>query len=151
MAIQYDYSQTRFRLSNPKKISTWIQQVVKAENAEIESLSYVFCTDKYLLKINQDYLAHDTFTDIITFDYSDAKSLKGVKSLEGEIYISIQRVRENAKGLGTDFDIELRRVIIHGVLHLLGYKDKSAKDKKAMRKREEWALGFTSPPFHVKH
>ena len=143
MAISFDYFQTRFTLSNPNKISTWIQKVVKAEKAEIESLSFVFCTDKYLLKINQDYLDHDTLTDIITFDFSEERRARGKsRLLEGEIYISIPRVRENARLVGANFEVELRRVIIHGVLHLLGYKDKSVKDKKEMRAKEDLCLGM---------
>src|SRR4051812_40349314 len=130
--IQVDYFQTRFRLSNPKKTIAWIERVVKAEKSAIQSLNYVFCTDRYLLGINQNYLNHDTLTDIITFDYTE-----DYKSLEGEIYISVPRVRENARVLGVDFETELHRVIIHGVLHILGYKDKTSKEKVAMRKAEE--------------
>ncbi|MEJ0031379.1 MAG: rRNA maturation RNase YbeY [Bacteroidota bacterium] len=96
-------------------------------------MSYVFCTDKYLLEINQQYLNHDTLTDIITFDFTEP----GSRLLEGEIYISVPRVRENAKGLGEDFIKELHRVIIHGVLHLVGYGDKGKKKKEEMRKRED--------------
>lgn len=132
MAIQFSSYQTRFKLSNPKKTSTWIEKVVKAERSNILSLSYVFCTDKYLLGINQQFLDHDTLTDIITFDYTE----KG-RGIEGEIYISVPRVRENASKLGVEFQTELHRVIIHGVLHLLGYKDKTAKAKAEMRSLEE--------------
>jgi len=133
MAIQFNSHRTRFKLTNPKKTSTWIEKVVKAEKSEIGSLSYVFCSDTYLLRINQQYLNHDTLTDIITFDYAG----KGSKSIEGEIYISVERVRENAKKLKVDFDTELHRVIVHGVLHLVGYKDKGVKEKGEMRKRED--------------
>lgn len=141
MAIQFSYFQTRFKLSHPKKTAAWIERVVKSEKSGIESLSYVFCSDRYLLGINQQYLDHDTLTDIITFDYSESP-----KKLEGEIYISIPRVRENASKLGVEFDSELHRVIIHGVLHLVGYKDKSKEDKVEMRRREEkylleWSWG----------
>ena len=132
MAIQFSSFQTRFKLSNPKKTSAWIERVVKSERSSIHSISYVFCTDRYLLGINQEYLNHDTLTDIITFDYSESR-----KSIEGEIYISVPRVRDNARSLAVDFDTELHRVIIHGVLHLLGYKDKSASSKKEMRMMEE--------------
>ena len=132
MAIQFSYFQTRFKLPNSKKTATWIERVVKTEKSRIDSLSYVFCSDRYLLGINQEYLGHDMLTDIITFDYSESRKL-----LEGEIYISVPRVRENAKKLNVDFQSELHRVIIHGVLHLLGYKDKTPADKSAMRKREE--------------
>jgi probable rRNA maturation factor len=132
MAIQYSSFQTTFKLSNPKKTSTWIERVVKKEGSSIESLSYVFCNDKYLLGINQEYLDHDTFTDIITFDLGGTS-----RSIDGEIYISIPRVRENARNLGVVFDTELHRVIIHGVLHLMGYKDKTKAEKGRMRSKEE--------------
>jgi rRNA maturation RNase YbeY len=135
MAIQYSSFQTTFKLSNPKKTSAWIERVVKTEGSAIESLAYVFCNDKYLLGINQEYLNHDTLTDIITFDYRENTRAKS-KPIDGEIYISIPRIRENARSLDVDFDTELHRVIIHGVLHLLGYKDKTASDKLRMRKKE---------------
>lgn len=133
MAIQFSSHRTRFKLPNPKKTAAWIEKVAKTERSTIDSLSYVFCSDKYLLGINERYLHHDTFTDIITFDFTEG----GSSSLEGEIYISVQRVRENAKKLGIDFSQELHRVIVHGVLHLVGYKDKSEKERKEMRKRED--------------
>jgi probable rRNA maturation factor len=132
MAILYASYQTRFKLPNSKKTSAWIEKVAKAEKAKIGSLSYVFCTDSYLLGINQEYLDHDTLTDIITFDFTEFPGL-----LDGEIYISIPRVRENAKSLKIEFINELHRVIIHGVLHLLGYKDKTTKAKAQMRAIEE--------------
>jgi probable rRNA maturation factor len=133
MAIQFSSHRIRFKLPNPKKTSAWIEKVVKAEKSKIGSLSYVFCSDHYLLQINQQYLNHDSLTDIITFDYTE----KGSEYLEGEIYISIDRVKENARKLGTDFPNEFHRVIIHGVLHLVGYKDKSLKKKGEMRKIED--------------
>jgi len=132
MAIQYSSFQTTFKLSNPKKTSAWLERVAKAEGSSIESLSYVFCNDKYLLSINQEYLDHDTLTDIITFDLRENS-----KPIDGEIYISIPRVRENARSLGVYFDNELHRVIVHGVLHLLGYRDKTKKEKEEMRRKEE--------------
>lgn len=138
MAILFSSHRTRFQLPNPKKTSAWIEKVVKAEKLQVGNLSYIFCSDKYLLGINQQYLNHDTFTDIITFDYAE----KGSRALEGEIYISIDRVKENAKKLGVEFPVELHRVIVHGVLHLVGYKDKSEKDVKEMRRREDKYLGM---------
>lgn len=133
MAIQFSSHRTRFKLPNPKKTAAWIEKVVKAEQSKIRSLSYVFCTDKHLLGINERYLQHDTLTDIITFDLNE----DGSNSLEGEIYISVERVRENARELGVNFSMELHRVIVHGVLHLVGYKDKSEKERKEMRRRED--------------
>jgi probable rRNA maturation factor len=138
MVIQYSSHRTRFKLPNPKKTSAWIEKVVKTEKGRVLSLSYVFCTDTYLLDINRRYLDHDTLTDIITFDYTEPSS----KNLEGEIYISIPRVKENARSLDIDFNDELHRVIIHGVLHLLGYKDKTTKAKNEMRRMEEKYLSL---------
>lgn len=137
MAIQFSSFKTTFNLPNPKKTSAWLERVVIAEKSKIGSLAYVFCTDKYLLSINQEYLNHDTLTDIITFDYSESP-----ETIDGEIYISIPRVRENAKTLGVDFDTELHRVIVHGVLHLVGYKDKSKPDRAEMRRVEETYLAI---------
>ena len=137
MAIHFSSHRTSFKLTNPKKTAAWIEKVVKAEKFKIGSLSYVFCTDKYLLEINQQYLNHDTLTDIITFDFTESDS--GL--LEGEIYISIPRVRENAKNLELEFTKELRRVMIHGVLHLVGYGDKGKKEKEVMRRMEDKYLG----------
>jgi rRNA maturation RNase YbeY len=134
--IQFDYFKTTFRLRRAKKISAWIDKIVRSEGARVSALTYVFCSDAYLLSINKKYLGHDTLTDIITFEYTESKGL-----LEGEIYISVQRVKENASNLGVDFATELNRVIIHGVLHLVGYSDKSAAEKKKMRAKEEWCLG----------
>lgn len=139
--IQFNYHQTKFRLPNPSATAAWIRKVVRAESRGVSSLSYVFCTDSYLLQINQDYLAHDTFTDIITFDLSgDAPKNNG--TVDGEIYISIPRVRENARALDLPFDEELHRVIIHGVLHLLGYGDKTTRQKSEMRERESAYLSL---------
>jgi probable rRNA maturation factor len=118
------------------KISDWIRKVVRREGGSLGSLNVVFCSDGYLLNINRNYLKHDYLTDIITFDYSEGKKLSG------EIYISIDRVRDNANGLKLPFEIELRRVVIHGVLHLLGYKDKSASQKKAIRNKEDDCLSL---------
>jgi probable rRNA maturation factor len=135
--IQFNYFRTRFRLGNPKLTTSWLQKAGRKEGFAIESLSYVFCTDSHLLSINQQYLKHDTLTDIITFDLSDEKGV-----IEGEIYISVPRVRENAKVLGVNFDTELHRVIVHGLLHLCGHSDKTNPQKAAMRKRESAYLSL---------
>jgi rRNA maturation RNase YbeY len=133
--IQFNYFKTTFRLPQPKKTATWIGKVLKSEGKKLASISYIFCTDSYLLGINKHYLAHNTLTDIITFDLSEHTN-----ALEGEIYISVQRVRENARMLGIDIDTELHRVIVHGILHLVGYGDKSKEGKREMRDREDWYL-----------
>jgi rRNA maturation RNase YbeY len=135
--IQFNYFRTRFRLADPKSTSAWLLKVARKEGFTISSLSYVFCTDSHLLSINQQYLNHDTLTDIITFDLSEKSG-----AIEAEIYISVPRVRENAKALGVDFNTELHRVIVHGVLHLLGHSDKTTAQKAEMRKRESSYLSL---------
>jgi len=132
-----------FSLKNKRKIKEWIEQVCKKEKKEIAKVTYFFCTDKYLLNLNSKFLKHDTLTDIITFDYGDKENK------EGEIFISVERVKENALNFNESFERELNRVIIHGVLHLCGYKDKTEKDKKKMRVVEDIYLKVLSPK-HLK-
>ena len=127
---------TAFKLPHPRKTSFWIKKVAISEASEIGDLNYIFCSDKYLLGINQQYLDHDTYTDIITFGLSDGAII------EGEIYTSIQRVRENARTQKVQFHDELDRVIIHGLLHLLGYSDKTPRKKALMRKKEDACLSL---------
>lgn len=112
--------------------------MAKQEGFTIGDINYIFCDDEYLLKINLEYLNHDTLTDIITFDYVE----KGV--LSGDIYISIERVRENSEIFSVPFEQELHRVLAHGVLHLCGYKDKSDEDAAVMRKKEDFAIQLFS-------
>ena len=115
----------------------WLQEVANSENKNIGSLNYIFCSDAYLLKINRDYLNHDTLTDIITFDNSET-----VDELEGDIYISVDRVQENAEKFKVPFSKELHRVMVHGLLHLLGYNDKTLHQKRMMRKKESSYLSL---------
>ena len=133
-AIQFFKADLAFRFSRRAIISKWISRVVKQEGGHLSNLNVIFCSDDYLLGINRQYLKHDFYTDIITFDYSSNLLVSG------ELYISIDRVRENAVALGVSFQQELCRVIIHGVLHLLGYKDKVAAQKKKMREKENECL-----------
>ena len=126
-----------FKLANPAKTRKWIQEVITREKKGLAHLNYIFCSDDHLLGINQQYLKHKTLTDIITFDNSEAGGM-----IEGDIFISIDRVRENAEALETVFDDELHRVIIHGVLHLIGYGDKSPGEKSRMRKKEDAYLSL---------
>ena len=116
------------------KISKWIEDLIENEGKKTGDITYIFCDDAYLLKINQDFLNHDYYTDIITFDY-----VKG-KIIAGDIFVSLQRISENAHTQGKSFDNELKRVLAHGVLHLCGYKDKSETEQKQMREKEDFYL-----------
>ena len=135
--IHYFSKELHFKLQHPRKTSNWINSVVEQENASIKSLDYIFCKDPFLIEINRRFLKQDAYTDIIAFDYSSKP-----KEIEGEIYISIDRVRENAPKFKTSFDTELHRVMIHGVLHLVGYKDKRITEISIMRKKEEAYLSL---------
>jgi len=126
-----------FKMPRPRATKSWIQKVIQKEKRRLKSLSYVFCSDEFLSKLNQDYLNHETLTDVITFNYSSGSGI-----IEGEIYISIPRVRENSFLFKTEFEEELHRVIIHGVLHLLGYGDKKPSERALMRKKEEACLSL---------
>jgi len=121
-------------LKEKNQVKKWISKVIREYKKLPGHLSFVFCTDEYLLKVNQDFLQHDYYTDIITFDYSDGDIISG------DLIISIDRVRDNAKQLNLSFDDELSRVMIHGVLHLLGFGDKTTKEEKKMRGLELVAL-----------
>lgn len=118
-------------LKNRRALKAFIERVFKKEKRTLKSLNYIFCSDKRLLEINKQFLQHNYYTDIITFDLSDNEFI------QAEIYISTDRVRENAKMLGKTFQEEIHRVIFHGVLHLCGYKDKSEKDRSKMRLLED--------------
>ncbi|HLW15066.1 MAG TPA: rRNA maturation RNase YbeY [Flavobacteriaceae bacterium] len=129
-------SQNDFTLSNEKEISLWIQEVITKEHLELGELSYVFCSDDFLHEMNLEYLEHDTLTDIITFDYREGQVISG------EIYISTDRVAENAKEFSVSFEEELHRVMIHGILHISGYDDLSDTEEEQMRAKEDWALAL---------
>ncbi|WP_410006598.1 rRNA maturation RNase YbeY [Aequorivita nionensis] len=126
--------ETDFELKNPIKLQKWISETIISEGYELGELLYIFCDDEYLHKLNIEYLNHDTLTDVISFDYNIGKIING------EIYISVERVAENAIDFKTDFENELHRVMIHGVLHLCGYKDKSDTEERIMRQKEEECL-----------
>ena len=131
--INYNF-ETDFNLVNQKKITEWVTNTIHKENYKLEEISYIFCDDNYLLDLNINYLDHDTLTDIISFDYSVGKIISG------DIFISIERVKENAENFKVDFKNELHRVIIHGILHYCGYKDKTKDEKKEMRYKEDYYL-----------
>ncbi|WP_299114892.1 rRNA maturation RNase YbeY [uncultured Winogradskyella sp.] len=132
--ISFNY-ETNFELEQPDQISKWISNTITEENCKQGEINYIFCSDEYLHKINVEFLNHDTLTDIISFDYSVGKEL------HGDIYISVERVEENASEFNVKFKDELARVIIHGVLHYCGYKDKSDEDTELMRSKEDYYLG----------
>lgn len=138
-AIEFFSQDISFKPSKPLKTKRWIKAVIQREKFRLRQLNYIFCSDDYLLQINKQYLRHNTLTDIITFDNSEAPG-----EIEGDVFISVERVEANALALGIDFDEELHRVIIHGVLHLSGYGDKTAKDKSLMRKKEDACLSLRS-------
>jgi len=132
--IQFCTEDITFSLKEKLKHKAWLNEVAKQEGKKILELTYVFCSDSYLLEINQAYLNHDTLTDIVTFDNSEDP-----KKIEGDIFISIERVRENGEKLGTS-ETELERVMVHGLLHLLGYKDKKKEDKALMTEKEDFYI-----------
>jgi rRNA maturation RNase YbeY len=134
MAISFQNQEIQFKLSDKIKIKSWIKTIVELEKKILGQINFVFTSDAELLKTNIEFLNHNTYTDIITFDYCEGKLING------DIIISIERVKENAQKFKVDFDSEVKRVIIHGVLHLCGYKDKSTKDTEVMKGKENWAL-----------
>lgn len=139
MAIQFFSEDVSFNLPNKQKRKAWLKELAKTELFKIVELNYIFCSDTYLHQINLEYLNHDTYTDIITFDNSETEG-----KIEGDIFISIDRVKENASHHQVDPETELSRVISHGLFHLLGYKDKSKKDVEMMRSKEELAITLFS-------
>ena len=134
MAISFSNQNLTFNLKHKTAIKKWITEVAKKEKRVIGTINYVFMNDEDLLKTNIQFLKHNTYTDIITFDYSENKTISA------DIFISVDRVKDNAQKLNIQFEEELHRVIIHGVLHLCGYKDKTKIDSDNMRKKENKAL-----------
>ena len=132
--------ETDFQLKDETKFTEWLDTLVASEQGGISHLDYIFCTDEYLLDKNQQYLKHDTYTDIITFDYSEGKCIAG------DVFISIDRVKENSDKYNVRFDEELLRVMAHGALHLLGYTDKSEGERILMREKEDEKIKL----FHVE-
>lgn len=128
------YYEINFQLDNSKQISNWVSNTILEEGHSEGEINYIFCSDEYLHQINVEFLNHNTYTDIISFDYSVGKEL------HGDIYISIDRVKENAINYGTTFTKELSRVIIHGILHYCGFMDKTEEEKKLMRSKEDYYL-----------
>jgi probable rRNA maturation factor len=138
MAVSFVSENARFKLKHATRIKKWIAKITALEKKELGTIVYTFVNDETLLDMNKHYLNHNTYTDIITFDYTEKKKIAG------EIFISTDRVKENAQKFNSSFDNELKRVIIHGILHLCGYKDKTNSDAKAMRLKEERSLKIYS-------
>ena len=138
MSISFNQADSKVALANRVALKSFIEKRVKKEGFSIETLTYVFCSDKYLLKMNKDFLSHNYYTDIISFDLSETPG-----NLIGEVYISVDRVKDNAKTHGTSLKEELHRVIFHGALHFCGYKDKKPTDTKKMRQMEDlWLAAY---------
>ncbi|MES2645350.1 MAG: rRNA maturation RNase YbeY [Bacteroidota bacterium] len=133
MSITFSYADKRPTIRNVKSLKAFIIQIFQREATRLQELSYVFCSDEYLLAINQQFLKHDFYTDIITFDLTEALS----DAISGEVYVSVDRVKDNAKALGLPFNEELLRVVFHGALHLCGYGDKKKSEIKLMRQKED--------------
>lgn len=123
------------------KYTVWLEDIILSEGKKLGEINYIFCDDEYLLKVNQDYLQHDYYTDIITFDY-----VKG-KTISGEIFVSLQRISENASTLSKNYEEELRRVLAHGILHLCGYKDKTEEEELLMRSKEDFYIAKYTKSF----
>lgn len=134
MAIRFNNHEKSFKLKNKRKIVNWIKRIVSRYGKSAGEITIIFTSDNYVLEINNQYLNHNYFTDIITFDYSTESII------EGDIFISVDTVLSNSKEFHTSFNEEILRVIIHGVLHLIGFKDKTAKEKLEMRRNEDLAL-----------
>lgn len=137
--IDFNY-ECDFTLENEEAISAWLSAVIVSENKNEGEINYIFCDDEYLHKINMEYLNHDTLTDIISFDYTVGNELNG------DIFISVERVQDNANDFNVSFDEELKRVIVHGVLHYCGYKDKDEESEQLMRAKEDEKIAM----FHVE-
>ena len=135
--IEFNY-ELDFELSNESDYAAWIEKVIIGYGFELGELNYIFCDDAYLLKLNIEFLEHDTLTDIISFDYTEGKVVGG------DIFISLERVKENALELSISVDEEIKRVMIHGVLHYMGYKDKTKEEKDEMRSQEDESISLLS-------
>jgi probable rRNA maturation factor len=137
MALRYYEQHVRSGLKDKRKLSSFLQALIRRQRPAVKDieLTYIFCHDDYLLEINKEFLKHDTLTDIITFDMSEKP-----ETLQGEVYISVDRVRENSDKYNTSYEEELHRVIFHGALHLCGFKDKKTADKQRMRQEEDLCL-----------
>lgn len=139
MAVHYHTDDCRYRLPEKRRTSAWLREVAAEEGYLLGEVNYIFCSARRLLEMNREFLGHDYFTDIITFDYSD---LKGEGIIHGDIYIDVETVRDNARIYGATALEEMRRVVVHGVLHLCGQKDKTPRANRQMHRKEDKYLKF---------
>lgn len=137
--INFNY-ETDFNIDNEEAIASWLSNVIVSEKKKEGEINYIFCDDEYLHKINVEYLDHDTLTDIISFDYSMGNEL------HGDIFVSVERVKDNASDFNVSFEEELKRVLVHGILHYCGYKDKGEVEELLMRSKEDEKIAM----FHVE-
>lgn len=145
MAIYIHEENAKFHVKHKRQIKKWLKELIQNKFFQLGEVNIVLQTDEELLQLNQDVLNHDTYTDIITFNYNQAKEING------DLFISIDRIKENAVKFAVPTEDELHRVMAHGVLHLIGYNDKNSKDQKIMREQENMALELYRTLFHVKH
>ncbi len=138
MELTFHSEEINFELEHASKIDAWLKSVIKKENWILAGVSYIFCSDAYLYQMNVEHLQHDTYTDVITFQYNE-------EFVEGDIFISVERTNENAQTFGVTSSHELHRVMVHGLLHLMGYKDKEPKDKTLMTEKENEYLELLEP------
>lgn len=138
MELTFHSEEIDFELKNAAKIEEWLKKAIKSENWILAELTYIFCSDAYLYQMNVEHLQHDTYTDVITFQYNE-------EFVEGDIFISVERTKENAKTFGVTSSHELHRVMVHGLLHLMGYKDKTPADKTLMTEKENEYLELLKP------
>ena len=135
MELTFHSEEIDFELKDASKIDAWLKRVIKNENWILAGVTYIFCSDAYLYQMNVEHLQHDTYTDVITFQYNE-------EFVEGDVFISVERTKENAQTFGVTSSHELHRVMVHGLLHLMGYKDKEPADKKLMTEKENEYLAL---------
>jgi rRNA maturation RNase YbeY len=145
MPVYIHEQQTRFHVEQKRIVKSWIKQIIDNHQKKTGDINIILCSDEELLKMNQEVLDHDTYTDIITFNYNHANIVSG------DLFISIERIQENASKFAVSTEEELRRVMIHGVLHLIGFNDKKDNERLEMRRKENESLSLLEKMFHVKH
>jgi len=142
LGIWFHSEDIQYSLPNKRKTKSWLHAAALEEGCKIKSLNYIFCSDNRLLEINQEHLKHDFYTDVITFEYSNS-----CKSIEGDVFLSIERIQDNARKYAVPLEEELKRVMIHGLLHLLGYTDTSKEEQRIMRQKEDYYLNLFKKSF----